>query len=236
MINWTEKSQCGIIEKVLNIDEQGFSDWCDSDTLNQRSGFIVCGDNGSALINRNRGIGTKYLLEKKRAGKNKTTIFETPDGPVLNGKILAVRTVGFVNPSTYGFISYSISKIIRKRPCARCNRTPVQVDHRDARKAYSLELPLEDFQALCSSCNSTKREFCKKCKRDNIRFNAKEIYNYPIAFLEGNEKVDEELSCIGCYWYGPKEFNEVLIPDPNKVREILNRFHRTVKERLPLFD
>jgi hypothetical protein len=62
---------------------------------------------------------------------------------------------------------------------------------------------LEDFQPLCKAANDIKRQICKNCALENIRWDAKNIKGNPYSFYEGDEKYTEELGCVGCYQYDP---------------------------------
>ena len=93
-----------------------------------------------------------------------------------------------------------------------CNGTSknvkIEIDHKDGRKkdlrvADPQKQTIDDFQPLCKAANDIKRQICKKCEEENLRWNAKNIKGNPYEFYEGDEHYTEELGCIGCYQYDP---------------------------------
>ena len=65
---------------------------------------------------------------------------------------------------------------------------------------------IEDFQPLCIAANDIKRQICKNCKTNDIRWDARNIEGNPYSFYEGDENYTEELGCVGCYQYDPVEY------------------------------
>lgn len=86
--------------------------------------------------------------------------------------------------------------------------TRIEIDHKDGRKqdlrvADPQKQTIDDFQPLCKAANDIKRQICKKCEENNLRWNAKNIKGNPYEFYEGDEHYTEELGCVGCYQYDP---------------------------------
>lgn len=73
---------------------------------------------------------------------------------------------------------------------------------------------LSDFQAMSKPANDAKREFCKKCKETDIRFDAKSI-GYNISVTEGTLNYDKDLGCKGCYLFDVLNFRKNLVPSVN---------------------
>jgi len=139
---WGPESQCGKIEREMKINTNGESEWYSIESLEKKLKFKITG-NGSPLFNKNRGIGLKYEIVKKRgAGR----------------KILEVKTTGFTKLIGYATISSKTRKKIKDQECACCGTSCVEPDHRDPRLDYIGELPIEHFQPLCPHCNDVKRE------------------------------------------------------------------------------
>ena len=91
----------------------------------------------------------------------------------------------------------------------------IEIDHKngrnnDPRVADLLTQKKSDFQLLSRSTNLAKREYCKKCEKSNIRFDAKKI-GYKISYIFGGKYHDGSINgCIGCYWFDILEFKKKL--------------------------
>jgi len=90
----------------------------------------------------------------------------------------------------------------------------VEVDHKDGRKDNERIMNtstqvLEDFQPLSKPANDAKRQFCKKCKETNLRYDAK-LLGYSVSFTFGDINYTDELRCVGCFWYDPIAFRQKL--------------------------
>jgi hypothetical protein len=204
MSTYGKNSQSGKLESIMNIDQNGISEWFEIEYLEKTLKFQIRG-NGTPLLNKNRGLGTKYKIEKKYICKDGIKISEQ-----AAGKIIAVRTIGFADIKGYGTPSAETLKIIKKQKCSFCGTGgPVEIDHKDTYLDYIGELPLEEFQPLCRRCNDLKRERCKKCKNTGKRFNALTL-GYTVPFTSGNENFNEETRCKGCYFNDPREFRSKL--------------------------
>ena len=193
-IVYKPRTKLSKIEEVINPDkETGVSDYVTIEEITNVVGFPVSG-NGSYFFDKNKGLGKKYILEKVYSG----------DGGY---HLHAVRTVGF-RKELLKKPSNDVVKEIRSRRCAICSTgTNITLDHKNPRKKQSLKL--EDYQALCRHCNSTKREQCKRCINTGIRFDAK-VLGYTISWFKGSKYYDPNLGCDGCYFHDPILFNSKL--------------------------
>lgn len=108
-----------------------------------------------------------------------------------------------------------ISSVISKDKCVSCGTTSdIEVDHKNGRKnGPEMDINLQvlnHFQPLCGHCNKVKRERCKKCEESDKRFDARDNLYYTTGWIEGEEDYQENIGCVGCYWYDPKKFKERL--------------------------
>lgn len=121
-------------------------------------------------------------------------------------------------------IRSDIRKAFDDAPCVHC-WTPNkphkkhEIDHKNGRyddnqvfKTESQEI--DHFQALCREHNLLKRSACKKCKVNNIRFDAT-FLGYQESVTEGTLKYEEKLGCKGCYLYDPLDFRSQLFLKTN---------------------
>ena len=86
------------------------------------------------------------------------------------------------------------------------------IDHRNGRYNDPRVLDVDtqnekDFQILSNRFNLMKRSDCEECVKTDLRFDAKKL-GYPKSVCSGSLKY--EGTCVGCYWYGPKEFRQSL--------------------------
>lgn len=116
-------------------------------------------------------------------------------------------------------IRTNIRKAFDDAPCVHCwtpNKTHKkhEIDHKNGRYDDNQVLNTESqeidhFQTLCREHNLLKRSACKKCKVNDIRFDAT-FLGYQVSVIEGTLKYDEQLGCKGCYLYDPLEFKNRL--------------------------
>lgn len=141
-------------------------------------------------------LGKKYILINKHAnGKISST---KCDGPLKNEKAVKIRK--------------DILDSIKKERCAILDiASNIECDHKDGIKddwlvADPKTQKLEDFQPLCKTANIAKRDHCGRCKESGKRYDATRL-GYSVSFLYGDEN---SKTCVGCYWFDPKEFNKVI--------------------------
>jgi len=193
-------SKTDIIECAMDIDEKtGVSGWWAVADLEALVGFPLRG-NGSPFLQSDRGLGTKYVIEKQRD---------------IGNRLSHVRTVGFASYHQTHRAS-AIPVEVRKwlttgKPCVMCGTTSrVVADHKDGNKQPLPAPGADDFQVLCQHCNTVKREICKKCVSTGFRFDAKTI-GYTVSWTEGAERFQPRYPrCRGCYWYSPLAFRRGL--------------------------
>jgi len=188
--------------KLFNPNEEGVSRWvCKDECVGEYSSLMP--KNGNHWY-RNKGIGGTYIWEKKI--ENSKTYWR------LNGYLeiqesRPIRTdlrneLMSENPKCVhtGFGDTPSDKLI--------------IDHRNGRynepEVLSLETQRkEHLQVLSNRSNLLKRTACGVCKTTGIRFDAKSLeLGFTKSVCSGSLKY--EGSCVGCYWYGPKEFRQSL--------------------------
>jgi hypothetical protein len=86
------------------------------------------------------------------------------------------------------------------------------IDHRNGRYNDPRVLDKKtqnegDFQVLSNRFNLMKRSDCDNCEVTGLRFDAKKL-GFSKSVCSG--KLEYEGTCVGCYWYGPKEFRACL--------------------------
>lgn len=154
--------------------------------------------NGGDWCRSNQGyLGKKYNVERDKR----------------NGRIYAIKIDGFnKNTKINQSIRTDIYKAIQSQRCSILDiSTNTECDHKDGMKDdwrlndKSLQ-KLEDFQPLSKTANDAKRQHCKNCRKTGVRYDAKKL-GYSESYIFGNEK---SKTCVGCYWYDPKEFNRVI--------------------------
>ncbi len=115
-------------------------------------------------------------------------------------------------------INKKIYKEIINKSCVICgNMSNIICDHKnDLYNNYRvLDINtqiISDFQPLCNHCNLQKRQICKKEKKENKIYSAKNIQRYKQYKFEFPwEKKIFDINDITCkqdtYWYDPVEFD-----------------------------
>jgi hypothetical protein len=189
-------------------------------------------ENGiSRWVNTSEFVGKYSSLElsnglswgRKSSSLARTYNVETDKSVTTGNKIDRIRLNGFntCHTSTHTqSIRNDIKQEISKQRCVilGTNRScdhKTEVDHKDGRKDDSRVMntstqTIDDFQPLSKPANDAKRQFCKECKETNLRYDAKKL-GYTISFTKGNINYDEEIGCIGCFWYDPVAFRKELV-------------------------
>lgn len=135
------------------------------------------------------------------------------------GRIVAVKLEGFNKGNKSVNISYKIRKMFKDKKCIvlYIGGSFIEIDHKDGRKdnlLVDVNQDEEDFQPLHKTVNVAKRDHCKKCISDGIRFDAT-VLGYSQSQWIGPKKYSG--SCIGCYWYDPYMFNKEISRHFSKV-------------------
>ena len=189
-----------LVLKLFNPNNQGISRWvCKDECVGEYSSLMP--KNGNHWY-RNKGVGGTYNWEKKTE----------------NGKIYW-RLNGYVKIQKSRPIRPDLrNELMSQNP--KCSHTgfgnttndKLVIDHRNGRYNQPEVLSLstqqkEHFQVLSNRSNLAKRSDCEMCELTGLRFDAKKL-GYSKSVCSGG--LEYEGSCVGCYWYGPKEFRKCL--------------------------
>lgn len=183
--------------KLFNPNKEGVSRWvCRDECVGEYADLMPTNGN---MWYRNSGLGgKKYIWEKK----------------VDNGKEYW-RFNGFqINPESRPIRSDIRKELMSGAP--KCSHTGfgntandrLIIDHRNGRynepEVLSLQTQeIKHFQVLSNRANLAKRSDCVDCVSTGLRFDAKKL-GYRKSVCSGS--LEYEGSCVGCYWYGPREF------------------------------
>ncbi len=191
-----------VFEKIY-VNNSGFSPSISITELEQIHHSFHTTNGGDWCRSKQSYLGKKYIIKREH---NK--------GSISKVKCDGLQKENFARQN----IRPDIQKAITKKRCAILDiSTNVECDHKDGRKDDSrlntLEnQKLEDFQPLCKTANMAKKSHCKKCKESGKRYDATQL-GYSVSFLYGDEN---SKTCVGCYWYDPKEFNMKISKDYKK--------------------
>lgn len=192
------------INELFKPNQDGISEWINKDIIsNFKNGILDWGNNGVFRHGVFQG-DNRYMWEKYP----------------LKGKIEKIRTAGFSSEYLYGHerpIRDDIRKFYESKSCVACGETHnIIVDHKndlynDERVLNKTTQTLEDFQALCNSCNLKKRQVCKITKEKGERYGATNIPSlavFGIDFIEGDKQfsLNDKNAMVGTYWYDPVTF------------------------------
>ena len=151
--------------------------------------------------------GCDFARKTSEIGKKYNVVFRRE-----KNKIVSITLEGFNKNATPKQIRGDIKKVIQSQKCRVLHISSVEVDHKDGHNddysALKLEnQKLEDFQPLSPSVNKAKRQHCKICRGNKVRFDAR-LLGYSKAQWIGS--INYNGSCVGCYWYDVKKFNEEI--------------------------
>lgn len=127
-------------------------------------------------------------------------------------KIVAVKLDGKNYAAKNRSIKTEIRQNIVANSCAVLGiNSDIQCDHRNGkynnRSVSNVNTQkVEDFQPLSRGANDAKRTHCNKCVSSGERFDAR-VLGYSVGWLKGDVYT---LDCAGCYWAGPREFNQEI--------------------------
>lgn len=194
--------------------ETGSSRWVSAFEFVGRYKSLELG-NGGSWCRKESTLAKVYIIE---FDKNQTP----------GNRIDRIRLNGF-NKEDLGSqqIRADIRKVIKNQRCVVLGTSNPEVDHKNGRKndlrVMTLETQtLEDFQPLSKAANDAKRQFCKECRNTGNRYDAKKL-GYPISFTKGQLKYENDLGCVGCFWYDPIDFRKNLKEiDETIIHKILN--------------
>ena len=125
-------------------------------------------------------------------------------------KIVAIQLTPKKSYHYSSKIKPEIKSRIKKKNCVvlGIKGKYIECDHKDGFKVIDIapENQTDDlFQPMHKSVNLAKRDYCKKCKKTRIRFDAKKL-GYNRSYWKGKNRF--EGSCEGCYWHDPYAFNQ----------------------------
>lgn len=159
-------------------------------------------------------LGNGFSWGRKHSPLERTYLLEVDRSVTSGNGVDRIRLCGFNNNDTA--FNQSIRSDIREHfKDAKCVmlglrgtsvNTRIEIDHKDGRKDSQRVSDLRkqkvsDFQPLCKAANDAKRQICKKCKKTDKRWDAKNLLGNPFSFYEGDE--DYKGTCVGCYQYDP---------------------------------
>ena len=190
--------------ELAKPDANGVSRWVETSEFVGKYADLQLG-NGCDFARASSPLRKKYIVE-----------FDKSRTPGV--RIDAIRLNGFNQEKVFNqAIRPDIREAILRRRCVmlgvsgKSENTTIEVDHKDGRKDdWRVSNPktqrLDDFQPLCKAANDIKRQICKRCKAENVRWDARNIEGNPYSFYDGDEFYDEALGCVGCYQYDPVEY------------------------------
>ena len=167
-------------------------------------------------------------LEREGLGLGNGGSWCRDDGPLAKiynvvrhkemGRIIGVELQGYKKSPIQKPIPPHIRKKIISQRCAVLAISKVECDHKDGRRddprlSDITRVQMDDFQPLSKAANSAKRQHCINCKKTNKRFDAKRL-GYAVSQWKGDKTYRG--TCIGCYWYSPKRFNEEVSKNYNE--------------------
>ncbi|MDE7163595.1 MAG: restriction endonuclease [Clostridia bacterium] len=190
-----------IFIELANPDKNGVSRWVSVTEFVGKYACLTFG-NGASWARKESTLAKKYVVEF--------------DKNISSGNgIDRIRLNGLKNDDYSQYIRADIKKAIKARRCVVLGTSNPEVDHKNGMKNEGRVMRnenqrVEDFQPLSKAANDAKRQFCKECRQNGIRYDAK-LLGYPISYYSGvAEHHNEENACIGCYWYDPLEFKKHL--------------------------
>ena len=122
----------------------------------------------------------------------------------------------------------------------------VEVDHKDGRKNDTDYNDVQNqreewFQPLCKAANDFKRQKCKECKDNNMRWSACVLEGFDdFPFYIGDEKFEDAgLRCEGCYLYDPVMYRKAFrrfVKDPDLFKDACRKIQNKVKNEGSNYD
>ena len=188
--------------KLAQPNGNGISRWVDVSEFVGDYACLTFG-NGASWARKESTLAKKYLIEF--------------DKSITRGNgIDRIRLAGLNDGDYSQHIRTDIKRAIKAQRCVVLGTSNPEVDHKNGMKnedrvMRNEDQRLGDFQPLSKAANDAKRQFCKNCRKTQIRFDAK-LLGYPMSYYAGQAHHNfEENACIGCYWYDPIEFKKHLI-------------------------
>lgn len=200
-----EGSKPYLFVKIANPDNNGVSRWVSKTEFVGEFAPLIF-KNGADWCRKESTIAKYYNLDFDR----NVTPGKGIDRIRLNGYKAEEDRIG--NQS----IRSDIKEFYKGKRCVVLGTSNPEVDHKNGWKNDDNVMKnlstqsYDDFQPLSKAANDAKGQFCKECRRDKKRYDAK-LLGYPISFYKGNIHHDGTASgCEGCFWYDPLEFRRHL--------------------------
>lgn len=153
--------------------------------------------NGASWARKEGTLAKHYNVLRLKKGKG--------------NRITHVQLQGYAEKSAQKPIPPKIRQQIIADRCVVLATSKPECDHKNGRPddeprlSDSSQVTMDDFQALSKAANDAKRQHCKNCRNDGIRFDAKRL-GYQVSQVRGNREY--EGTCVGCYWHDPLFFNK----------------------------
>lgn len=198
------QSKVDLFIELAKPDEHGVSRWVATTEFEGKYASLQLG-NGCDFARNSSPLRKRYIVEFDKS--------LTP-----GNRIDRIRLNGYNNTQVFNqAIRADIRQAILQKRCVMLGingtseNTTIEVDHKNGRKddlrvSDQRTQRLDDFQPLCKAANDIKRQICKQCKINNIRWDARNIDGNPYSFYIGDEHYNENLGCVGCYQYDPVEY------------------------------
>lgn len=203
--NFKEGSKPYLFVKLAAPDNTGYSRWVSKTEFVGEFAPLMF-NNGADWCRKESTIAKYYILDFDR----NVTPGKGIDRIKLNGYKAAEDRIGSQS------IRSDIKDFYKEKRCVVLGTSNPEVDHKNGWKNDDNVMKnlntqsYDDFQPLSKAANDAKRQFCKECRRDKKRYDAK-LLGYPISFYKGNIHHDGTASgCEGCFWYDPLEFRKHL--------------------------
>lgn len=201
-----EETKPYLFVKIANPNEEGKSRWVSKTEFVGEFAPLMF-QNGADWCRKESTIAKYYVVEFDKS----ITPGNSVDRIRLNGYKLEEDRIGSQT------IRSDIKSYYKKKRCVVLGTSNTEVDHKNGWKNNDNVMKniatqnFDYFQPLSKAANDAKRQFCKECRRDGKRYDAKKL-GYPISFYKGGIKHDGTATgCEGCFWYDPIEFRRHLV-------------------------
>lgn len=181
----------------LYIKEEGFSPSIPMEVLEKIHHSFHTTNGGDWCRSDQSYLGKKYNIVREKQ----------------KGRIYAIKADGCnKNTKINQSIRSDILKEIQSQRCVILDvSTNIECDHKDGMKDDwrlndKLNQKSSDFQPLSKAANDAKRGHCKRCVETGERYDAKQL-GYKESYIFGTKS---SKTCVGCYWYDPKKFNQKI--------------------------
>ena len=206
--NWAytpkEDSKPYLFLKLASPDSEGYSREVSVSEFTGEYSKLQMG-NGGDWCRDDSTLGKYYNITRKKT----------------KGKNTSIKLDGLKKVSESKSIPPELRKEIRAMRCSvlEIGGKNIEPDHKDGRRddprlSDVNRVTKDDFQPLSKAVNIAKRQHCKECRDTDNRFDATRL-GYAVSQTKGNGHYRG--SCVGCYWYDPKEFNKIVSEKFDKV-------------------